>query len=106
MQIDQADTDQKLRDLFVMNNDGEDFSTLVTDTGYRVPLTHLKLEDKEKLCKAVREYHTLIKVLPEINQFGEGLESLGVLEMMRKYPELLQSYFTNTGKNPSTKVMV
>ena len=85
------------------NDDNADLSTLVIDTGYRVPLSYLKLEDKDKLCKAVREYHTLIKISPEINQFGEGLESLGVLAMMRKYPEVLLSYFTNTGKKPINK---
>ena len=82
------DTDEKLRDIFVPKNDTEDVSTLVTDTGYRIPSTQLKLMDKENLCKAVREYYTLIKVLPEINQFGEGLDSLGMLSMMRQYPDL------------------
>ena len=84
-------------------NNIDDVSALVTDTGYRVALTQLKVTDKENLCKAVREYHTLIKVLLEINQFGEGLESLGVLTMMRKYPNLLQPYFINTGKKPVNK---
>ena len=63
----------------------------MTDTGYCVPLTQLKLMDKENLFKAVHEYYTLIKVLPEINQFGEGLDSSGVLSMMRQYPDLLQA---------------
>lgn len=95
-----------MRNLFVSNDDTEitdDVLTLVTDTGYRVPLTKVKLVDKENMCKAIREYHTLIKCLPEINQFGEGLESLGVLTMMRQHPDLLKPYFTNTGKKPVNK---
>ena len=99
-QIDQADTDKKLRDIFVINDDSEELSTLVTDTGYQVALTRLKVTDKESRCKLLREYYTLIKVLPEINQFGEGLETLGVLTMMRKYPDLFLPYLTNTGKKP------
>ena len=76
----------------------------MTDTGYRVPLTQLKLMDKENLCKAVREYYTLIKVLPEINQFGEGFDSLGMLSMMRQYPDLLQAYLLTQGKSQLIKV--
>ena len=87
-------------------NNGDDVSTLVTDTGYRIPLTQLRLSDKENLSKVIHEYYTLLKVLPEINQFGEGLESLGVLTMMRKYPHLLQPYFTNVSKKPVNKGIV
>jgi len=60
-----ADTDQKLRDIFIPKDDGTDLACLVTDTGYRVPLTNLKVTDKESLCKAVREFHTIIIILPE-----------------------------------------
>ncbi|XP_065892745.1 uncharacterized protein [Dysidea avara] len=102
-QIGQADTDEKLRDIFVPRDDKDDLSYLVTDTGYRIPLTCLKVADKANLCKAVREYHTIIKVLPEINQFGEGLEVLGVLTMVRKYPELLSLYFIDKEKKPINK---
>jgi len=98
-----ADTDEKLRSIFIPRDDQDDVSYLVTDTGYRVPLTHLKVTDKPNLCKAVREYHTIIKILPEMNQFGEGLEVLGVLSMIRKYPELLSIYFTYKVKEPINK---
>ena len=106
LQIGQADTDEKLRDIFVPRDDKDDLSYLVTDTGYRIPLTCLKVADKANLCKAVREYHTIIKVLPEINQFGEGLEVLGVLTMVRKYPELLSLYFIDKEKKPINKGML
>lgn len=94
-----------MRDIFVPRDEKDDLSYLVTDTGYRVPLTCLKLADKASLCKAVRDFHTIIKVLPEINQFSEGLEVLGVLTMIRKHPELLSVYFieSETQREPINK---
>ena len=88
-----------MRNIKGPKNDTEDVSTLVTDTGYHVPLTQLKLMDKQTLCKAVHEYYTLIKVLPQINQFGEGLDSLGMLSMMRQYC----NHILLTGKKPVNK---
>jgi len=90
----------------VPKDDKDDLSYLVTDTGFRVPLSCVKVTDKTSLCKAVREYHTIIKILPEVNQFGEGLEVLGVLTMMRKYPELLSDYFIDKEKKPINKGML
>ena len=57
---------------------------------------------KTNLCNAVREYHTIIKLLPQVNQFGEELEVLAILTMMRKYPKLLSDYFMEKEKKPST----
>ena len=77
----------------------------MTDTGYRIPFTLLKVTDKASLCKAIREYHTIIKILPEINQFGEGLEVLGVMTMIRKNPKLLSLYFIDEVNRPIDKGM-
>ena len=68
-------------------------SYLVTDTGYRVLFNLLQLTDKASLCKAIRESHTLIKILPKIHQFGEGIEVLGVLTMIQAHLKLLSLYF-------------
>ena len=72
--------------------------SLVTETGYRKPLTQITPADKEELCQVLKDYYVLIKILPEINQFGDGLNVLGMLEMMRKHPQLLKVYFTNFEK--------
>lgn len=52
-------------------NDSKDVSTLITDTGYHILLILWDYRQTKAIC----EYHMLI------NQFGEGLESLGVLMM-------------------------
>jgi len=55
--------------------------------------------DKPSLCRVLRDYHTLIKVLPEIDQFAKGLDDVGVLKYVRKFPELMRPLFeTDTKK--------
>ncbi len=74
---------------------------LVAETGFRKPLAFLKLRDRSDLCKALRDYYTIIKVLPEINQFGEGLADMNLLEMIRTYPDLMRPLFVS---GPEKKV--
>ena len=78
-QIGSAKTDEELRSLLA----DEENSCFVFETGYRMALPCLKLGEKPNLCRVLRDYHTLIKVLPEIDQFATGLHS-SVLEHIRK----------------------
>ena len=63
------------------------------DTGYRKALCLLTVCDKEELTKTLRDYHTLIKTKAEMDQLCEGLESLNVLENIRKYSSLMKPLF-------------
>ena len=68
----------------------------MTETGYRQVLSKVTLANKADLSKILCDYYTLIKILPETNQFGEGLDTVGVLSMIRKYPDLMQQFFTDS----------
>ena len=72
-------------------------ATLVAEIRYNKPLSQLSLLDRDELCKTVKDYHTLIKILPEMDQFYAGLQMLGVLDMLRKYPEIMQPLFIQAG---------
>ena len=37
--------------------------------------------------------HCIKVTIPEMDQFAEGLESLGVLSSMKKYPDLMRPLF-------------
>ena len=77
-------------------NKGEN-NTLIIETGYRKPLCKLTMEDvpglKQTLCD-----HVLVKVKAELDQFCEGLKTLGIQEKIRKYPSLMAPLFTDSGK--------
>ena len=72
-------------------------STLVAEIRYNKPLSQLSLLDRDESCKTVKDYHTLIKILPEMDHFNAGLQMLGVLDMLRKYPEIMQPLFIQAG---------
>ena len=60
-------------------------------------LSQLSLLDRDELCKTVKDYHTLVKILPEMDQFCAVLQTLGVLDMLCKYPEIMQPLFIQAG---------
>ena len=56
------------------------------------PLCRLTLEDVPGLKQTLWDH-----VLVNVDQFSQGLNTLGVLEKMRKYPSLMAPLFTDTG---------
>ena len=87
--IDAQDTDE-LRTVFAMDEAAE----LLLSTGFQKPLRSLAMEDKECLRLVL---HCLLKVKAEMDQFAEGLKSLGVLDMMKHHPDLFSSLFVDGG---------
>ena len=65
--------------MFDDSKDNGDNGLLLLETGYRKPLSTISCEDKPFTKKAVCDYHTLVKIKPELDQFSEGLETLNVL---------------------------
>lgn len=106
MQIDCAESDMKLRDVFDDDEGNGDNGLLLLETGYRKPLSSLGCEDKPCIKKAIRDYHTLVKIKPELDQFSDGLETLNVLPMMKKYPSLMSSLFVDKGRDYLNKGII
>ena len=75
----------------------EENQLLLLETGYRKPLCTLTCDDKAAIKTAIRDYHTLVKIKPEIDQFADGLKVLNVLEHMKKYPSMMAPLFVDEG---------
>ena len=71
-------------------------ATLLYDTGYRKSLCSLKLSDRHAVLGALLDYHLMIKVKAEMDQFKEGLQSLGYLECLQSNPSLWKEYFLDS----------
>ena len=103
IQIDSAESDDKLRFLFDDKNEcGADNESLLLETGFRKPLCLLVTDDKPNMKKAISDNHSLVKIKPELDQFLDGLKTLGVLEKIR-YPSLMSPLFTDQGKKELSK---
>ena len=71
----------------------EQSQLLVLETGYRKPFSTLTVVDVEELKRIVRDYYSLIRVKGEIDAVVYGLHSLDVLQSIKDYPEIMQSFF-------------
>ena len=69
LQVKDVSTVTKLSDIFPEDN----YCTLVAETGYNMPLSQLSSLDRNELCKMVKDYHTLVKILAEMDRFCAGL---------------------------------
>ena len=102
-QIDLAQSEKELRFLFSEeNSDKGESDGLVAETGYRKPLCNLTLKDVPQLKQTLRD-HMLVKVKAELDQFSEGLTTLGVLDKVKKYPSLMAPLFIDCGRKKLDK---
>ena len=71
-------------------------------TGYRKAICGLGLDDKVSLKAALIDYHSLLEVKAEMDQFMDGLADCGVLEYIRRFSDLMKPLFTNCCHKPLT----
>ena len=66
---------------------------LISESGFCKPYCNVTLDDRVIVRKMLCLHQVITKCLAELQQFLSGLESLGVLQSMKKYPHLFRSYF-------------
>lgn len=98
LQVDEAETDDKIKVLLNV----DEVSEFLMVTGYRKAICNLGVQDKGSLKAALLDYHCLLKVKAEMDQFMDCLDDVGVLEYIRKYPDLLRPLFTDCFHKPLT----
>ena len=60
------------------------------------------METKEELIKVICLHHILLKSKAELDQLKEGLECLGVLDIMARNSSVLSSFFTYSQQDALT----
>ena len=80
-----------VRMLFAIDEAAE----LLLECGFKKPISTLGISDKQQLQALLLGYHCLLKVKSEMDQFREGLASLGVLKCLsdEKVAPLMKSLF-------------
>lgn len=68
-------------------------ASLLIETGYRKAVCSMTLSDRPTVLSALLDYHLMIKVKAEMDQFKEGLQTLGFLEAVQSDPSLWDEYF-------------
>ncbi|XP_065917601.1 uncharacterized protein [Dysidea avara] len=86
LQLRTADNEESIAGTF----QSEEVMGLLGETGYKKPPSFL---ERWEMCSSIKNYHTLTKVKAETDQFMEGLEALGVLQMIKDNEELMKVFF-------------
>ena len=66
----------------------------ISNCGFTKPLPLLTTEDKIELVQAVSLHYVLLQSKVELDQFRDGLMTLGVLDAIKSYPNILCPFFT------------
>lgn len=62
-------------------------------TGYRKPVCNISLNDCSGIISALLNYHLLAKVKAELDQFKEGLNTFGFIDIVASNPNIWKPYF-------------
>ena len=87
--------DDDIKQLFRLNIDR------FYQAGITKAINLLTINDKDNIIRMVC-ISELLKIKAEIDQFKEGMESLGVATAIQRYPDLLRGFFTIRKKTPLT----
>ena len=71
----------------------EEASELLFAPGFRKAVCSLGVADKLILKSSLIDFHCLMKVKAEMDQFADGLTLLGILDAMRKQPDVMKPLF-------------
>ena len=72
---------------------------LLVATGFRKPVCNLKLADRPAILSALMEYHLMAKMKAEMDQFKEGLNVLGFLDIVKRKAGLWEPFFIHCESN-------
>ena len=73
------------------------------ETGFRKPLLYLTVDDKPAISNTLKNHHGIVKVKAEVDQFCEGLVTLGVLDCIKRFPDVMRPLFVDTNPIQITK---
>lgn len=99
----EAESDDEIR-VYLGTDEGEN---LLYATGYCKPVSFMTVQDKHSVASVLLDYHLMVKVKAEMDQFKAGLSTLWFLELLQSNPEIWEPYLMAIGEpfNAGTKAM-
>ena len=69
---------------------------LLLTTGFQKPVCALEVEDRSSIRSALVDYHCLIRVKAEMDQFRDGLTDVGITDFLKQYSDITRPLLTST----------
>ena len=73
----------------------DEAQAMLLEAGFTKAFSRLRLADKSNVCSILVNYHCMTKVKAAMDQYVEGLQSLDVLDEVRKDPEKWKVFFVD-----------
>lgn len=70
---------------------------MTIESGFSKPVSIMTMDDREELVHIVALHYTLLRSKAELDQLKMGLQSVGVADAMKAYPDLFEGFFTEVG---------
>ena len=96
-QIEAVGDDTELRSTLSI----DEAISLLQETGFRKPVCMLTVSDKAHLKSALLDYHCMVKVKAEMDQFSDGM-----LDFIKLYPEQMRPLFVATNNVVTAGLLV
>ena len=78
--------------------------TLPVSSWKLVSASHfLTVDDKPAILNTLKNHHGIVEVKAEVDQFCEGLVTLGVLDCIKRFPDVMQPLFMDINPIQITK---
>jgi quinol-cytochrome oxidoreductase complex cytochrome b subunit len=90
--IHNANSDDELQMLF----EDVSVSDVLLQTRFRKPISSLHVFNKQEVIDVIINYHLMMKVKCEMDQFLDGLQTYGLLDKFRKNPSLWKTLFIHS----------
>ena len=75
---------------------------IILNCGYTKPLFRAEMEDREEISRTIALHYTLLQSKAEMDQLKQGLNSLGVADLMKEQVHLFANFFTSDGHSRLT----
>lgn len=86
-------------DILQIQNDHEFLGNALVTAGWLQPLT---MKNKDLAMQALIVHDALTKRKEPLNQFCKGLKTLGIHDLIKSQPDLMQAYFLSSAQVPFT----
>lgn len=86
-------------DILQIQNDREFLGNALITAGWLQPLT---MNNRDLAMQAIIVHDVLTKRKEPLDQFCKGLKTLGIYDLIKSQPELMQAYFLSSAQVPFT----
>lgn len=63
------------------------------EAGYNKPITSICMADESDFIHTLSLHFTILRCQAVLDQFNEGLHTLGVADVMKQYPSIMEPLF-------------